>query len=346
MQRPTIDHKTLIRTMSHELPTDVTDTVAQLEQALDETETIHVPAGPMEDGAGVDDEITISDVRAHEYFDLNLGQVYVVEVELDMYRSEYYEALITEDKARRSPPNAGYDVTPQRSFGSAIYSVMAEHGIQRPDGTPELGVRLGSYYDNGELFEERPIVQGIIPAENAAIGDGGLSVTVIDTGMTLAGFLSIGALGMARQLVDLGEEYSVKNDLAATNLDVGVYDDAAAGTTGDSVSDTSDLAALTSEPSNGNYTRQTSAFSAEDISGDWGIDNDASIQFDMTSTTGTVDSWFVEVNFTAVDTTDGTGTDHLLCTGALSQEYDLSNLTDLDINAGDGSGAGVGWTFT
>lgn len=136
---------------------------------------------------------------------------------------------------------------------------------------------------------------------------------------------------MAHILTDLGEEWTVKNNLDTATVAVGLYNDSA-----DAISDTDDVAAITSEPSDGNYVRQTAVnVSASDIGGDWGIDNDNTITFDMTDTTGTVDSYFFVVNFDADDTNDGgTATDHLVLTGALSQSYDLSNLDTLEISAG------------
>lgn len=134
---------------------------------------------------------------------------------------------------------------------------------------------------------------------------------------------------MASILTDLGEEWMIKNNLDTASVDVGLYNDSS-----DSVSDEDDLS-LSSEPSDGNYTRQTGvAVSASDISGDWGIDNDGVITFDVSNTTGTVDSYFFVANFEAEDTTDSSATDHLVLTGSLSQSYDLSNLDTLEISAG------------
>lgn len=333
-----------------DIPDDAQETIDAFANDITDRDSVTIPTGPMADDDPYDDVIPVADVRAHRDDDERLGAIIVVEVELDMQRDEYYEALIPEDKARRLPPSQNVNVTPQRSFGEGVYHVMAEHGIRRPDGTPELGVKMDSYYEEldgePELRIAKPVVQGYIPLEgDAPETDGGaVSVTAIDTSMTIAAFLtSLGAAGMSRILTDLGEEYSVKNNLDTVSLDVGVYDDASVGTTGETIGDTSDLP-LSTEPNDGNYARQTEAFSAADISGNWGIDNDTVVNFDVTNTSGTVDTWFTEVNFTAVDTGDSGGTDHLVCTGALSQEYDLTNLTDLDIDAGDGAGSGVGWT--
>jgi len=134
---------------------------------------------------------------------------------------------------------------------------------------------------------------------------------------------------MASILTDLGEEYMITNNLDSATFDVGLYNDAS-----DAVSDSDDLP-LSSEPSDGNYTRQVDvSVSASDISGNWGIDNDNVITFDVTDTTGTVDSYFFVANFQANDTGDGSATDHLILTGSLSQSYELSNLDTLEISAG------------
>jgi len=132
---------------------------------------------------------------------------------------------------------------------------------------------------------------------------------------------------MAAILTDLGEEYTIKNAINAT-FTVGLYNDST-----DAISDANDLADITTEPSDGNYARQSAAFNAADISGDWGIQNGSTITFDVTNTTGTVDSYFIVVNFQATDTGDGSATDHLFATGSLSQSYDLSNITSFEINS-------------
>jgi len=135
---------------------------------------------------------------------------------------------------------------------------------------------------------------------------------------------------MAAILTDLGEEWMITTNLDAATVDVGLYDDST-----DGIVDTNDLADITTEPSDGNYSRQAGeAVSASDVSGDWGIDNDGTITFDVSGTTGTVDSYFFVANFQADDTGDGSATDHLVLTGSLSQSYDLSNLDTLEISAG------------
>lgn len=136
---------------------------------------------------------------------------------------------------------------------------------------------------------------------------------------------------MSALLTDLGEEFVI--DAVITQLgteDIGLYDDST-----DSISDTNDLSDITTEPSGGSYARQSTAFSAADSGGDWQIDSDSQLSFDLSdSTSGTVDSWFLEVNFQADDTGDGSGTDHLLVTGSLQKERDVDSVDTLNVSAG------------
>jgi hypothetical protein len=95
----------------------------------------------------------------------------------------------------------------------------------------------------------------------------------------------------------------------------------------------SDVADVTSEPTGNDYTRAESvAVSASDISGNWGIDNDAKITFSVGDASEDVDSYFFVANFAASDDS-GTPTDHLVLTGSLSQTYDLNSVDTLEISA-------------
>lgn len=133
-------------------------------------------------------------------------------------------------------------------------------------------------------------------------------------------------------LTDLGEEYFTKNNIDGASLDVGLYNDST-----DGLSDTSDIGDITTEPSNTNYARQTDTFSASDISGNWGVDNDNKISFDFSdqSTSENVDTAFVIANFQASDTGDGSANDHLIANPALSQSRDIGSIDTLEFAAGD-----------
>lgn len=134
---------------------------------------------------------------------------------------------------------------------------------------------------------------------------------------------------MARILTDLGEEFTLKNNMEGVAVIVGLYNDST-----DTITDTDDLAQVTTEPSDGNYTRQSATLTLTD-DGDWAAVTSAQTSFDVTSTTGNVDSYFVVANFQATDTGDGTANDHLIGTGALSQSRDLSQIDTLNISAGN-----------
>jgi hypothetical protein len=129
---------------------------------------------------------------------------------------------------------------------------------------------------------------------------------------------------MAGILTDLGEEYLIKNNLDGDAVTVGLYDDSV-----DSIADNNDVGDITTEPSGGNYTRQTNvSVSASDFSG-----NDNKVTFDVSGTSGDVDSYFFVVSFQANDTGDSSAQTHLILTGSLSQSYALSNVDTLEISA-------------
>lgn len=135
---------------------------------------------------------------------------------------------------------------------------------------------------------------------------------------------------MTRLLTDLGEEWYGETDISGVaSVTLGLYNDST-----DAISDTNDLSDISTEPSGASYARQTMEISFEDLSGDWGFDNDNQESFDTSDSSQTVDSYFLVANFQADDTSDGSATDHLIATGALSQSYDLSNVDTLNISAG------------
>lgn len=134
---------------------------------------------------------------------------------------------------------------------------------------------------------------------------------------------------MASILTDLGEEFLIKNNLDGSTVDVGLYDDSV-----DNIGDADDLGSITTEPGAGNYLRQDNVLIEQgDFSGDHGVDNSNKITFDVSGTSGEVDSYFFEVTFQAEDTGDSSAQEHLILTGSLSQTYALSNVDTLEISA-------------
>jgi len=135
---------------------------------------------------------------------------------------------------------------------------------------------------------------------------------------------------MASILTDLGEEYIITEDLTTDSVAVGLYDDSV-----DNISDPDDLASITTEPRDGNYTRQSNVpVSAVDISGNFGINNDGKVTFDLQDTTPDVDSYFFVANFNSSVAGDSSAQDHLILTGSLSQTYDLNSVDSLEIASG------------
>jgi hypothetical protein len=131
-------------------------------------------------------------------------------------------------------------------------------------------------------------------------------------------------------LTDIGEEYVIKNGLDGATVNVGVYNDST-----DSISDTDNVSAITTEPSNGNYSTASVSLSAVDVSGDWGADNDSQISFDFSdqSTSETVDAFYITVNFNSTEA--GTTSDHLIGTAAMTQNRDIGSIDTLNVSAGD-----------
>lgn len=135
---------------------------------------------------------------------------------------------------------------------------------------------------------------------------------------------------MAQTLTDIGEEWLVKSDLSTATVDVGLYDDST-----DTLSDTDDVGNITTEPADGNYSRQTDvSVSANNISGDWGVVTDGKVTFDLQETTPEVDAYFFVVSFESETAGDSSPQDHLVVAGNLSQTYDLNSVDTLEVSAG------------
>lgn len=133
---------------------------------------------------------------------------------------------------------------------------------------------------------------------------------------------------MTVQQHDRGEEYTIKTETGqispASDITVGLFNDST-----DNLSDSDDIGAINTEPNDGNYTRKTFTFGTSDIS----VSKDTSGNFrytvkdfiiDVVGTTGVVDSFFVLISFNGQG--DSSQTQHLVYTGALDQQRDLSNI--------------------
>jgi len=132
-------------------------------------------------------------------------------------------------------------------------------------------------------------------------------------------------------LVTAGEEFFVTENTDGVTLTVGLYDDSTDNLGEDGVVDD-----ITSEPTNDNYSTQTSPFSASNIDGNWGISNDTLISFDFSDTTDQsmeVDTAFVLASFNSEEL--GSTGDHLIANPSLSQLRKVGSIDTLEISVGD-----------
>jgi len=137
---------------------------------------------------------------------------------------------------------------------------------------------------------------------------------------------------------DTGEEWAQKttyrqdNIVTRDNVDILLYDDST-----DALTDSDDIGAITTEPTTGNYTRQTetldtSAFSLSVSGGDLRVTLNTS--FDVTNTTETVDALAVVVDLQSdIVNAEGTQNEHLVISSLFSGgSRDLSGIDTLNLD--------------
>lgn len=146
---------------------------------------------------------------------------------------------------------------------------------------------------------------------------------------------------MASVFTDYGEEWV--QDLVINSgktFTIGLYaDDSGPGTpaTTNTITDSSDIADITTEPSGGSYAAQTDASSNFTASLD-GSNNvsitGSTLTYDVSDSSEDVNAYYMVVNFTSdLIGSDGAATDHLMATGYLDQTYDLSQFdTTVDLD--------------
>jgi len=135
---------------------------------------------------------------------------------------------------------------------------------------------------------------------------------------------------------DFGEEWSHKSSFRqdlitrGTTVEVLLYDDAT-----DSITDSDDVGAVTTEPTDGNYTRQTFTLDSTDVTltqeaGD--LRAEAVVTFDVDGTTGTVDATMTVVDFQSdVVNAEGAQNPHHIYSATLDiGSQDLSNFTSIE----------------
>jgi len=139
-------------------------------------------------------------------------------------------------------------------------------------------------------------------------------------------------------LHNVGEEWSQKTNFRQdlltrdTTLDVLLFDDSVDGLT-----DSSDIGDITTEPTDGNYTRQTVTLDSADVSFsvvDGDLRAEAVLTFDVENTTGTVDSWGSVIEFQSdVVNSEASANPHLLATANFRDgSRDLSNYLTFDLD--------------
>ena len=136
------------------------------------------------------------------------------------------------------------------------------------------------------------------------------------------------------QIHKTGAEYLIKTVVTGeitrvTTATIGLFNDST-----DSLTHSSDYSDITTEPSDGNYNSNTVDLDNDTTSTDDGTNWLATIgqeEFDVTNTTGTVDSYYVTI--TVQLSGDGSPVQHLFWTGGLDQSYDLSQIDTFRINA-------------
>jgi len=143
---------------------------------------------------------------------------------------------------------------------------------------------------------------------------------------------------MADQLTVTGKQFvnesAFRTDLITRpgSIDILLFNDST-----DSLIETSNLSDITTEPGIGDYTRQSVSLDSSDITVSEDASNNYEVEiknltFDTENESQDVDGWGVVANFDGTDSTGGNNGDNLIATGSLSQQYDLSQVDELNVN--------------
>ena len=138
-------------------------------------------------------------------------------------------------------------------------------------------------------------------------------------------------------LSNFGEEWGQKNsfrqDLITrdTTVEVLLYDDST-----DNLTDEDDVDDITTEPTDGNYTRQTFTLDESDVTlsvADGDMRAEATVTFDVDGTTGTVDASACVVSFQSdiVNDEDEQNPHHIYSATLDIGSQDLSNFTSIEV---------------
>lgn len=140
---------------------------------------------------------------------------------------------------------------------------------------------------------------------------------------------------------DYGEEWKQKNifrqDTIGTrngSLTVGLYNDST-----DSLSESSDVGDISSEPTSGEYAQQTLSLDSNDLSlsvdGSNNLQVEGTVTFQLLDTGETVDGYFITASFKSdVVNNESGANEHIVISGTFGEE-DLSQYSEIDVTIQD-----------
>ena len=144
---------------------------------------------------------------------------------------------------------------------------------------------------------------------------------------------------MAFSLHETGEEFIQKlvwtpsEITRPSNLEVLLFDNSE-----DDLTDSSDVEDIETEPTDGNYTRQTVSFDSDGFSilteDSDSVADMIDITFDVINTTGDVDAFAVIGEFESDRAGDTEPQEHIIFAGGLDQSYPLDKSDELTVENG------------
>jgi len=143
---------------------------------------------------------------------------------------------------------------------------------------------------------------------------------------------------MADQVTVTGKQFinesAFRTDLITRpgTVDILLFNDST-----DSISETSNLSDITTEPGSGNYSRQSVSLDSSDVTVSEDGSNNYEVKiknltFDTTNESQDVDGWGIVANFDGTDSTGGNNGDNLIATGSLSQTRNLDQIDTFNVN--------------
>jgi len=140
-------------------------------------------------------------------------------------------------------------------------------------------------------------------------------------------------------LFDIGEEYIVDEQPDSDTMKIAVYDDSS-----DNLSETynyNSSGAPSTEPTNANYSQQTSTVTTAQLSGDYGFDNDSSVSFDFSDVSSgdaaevTLDTTLLIFNFQSDGVAgQGAANDNAVANPAMDNTHATGDIDSLDYSSG------------